>query len=210
MIPLNRSVILLRALNFKWLFLNLNRVICNYIGAGSPCSLKETIRIQQALPPLLYYILNGKKSNGVSDYPSRLTYYKVHGAKTNTYKRLSMVNTLFFILNLFFVVQECPGPRSDGFRCHWGRLKFPPRTQRRGRFKQGQPPRQKIHIFWTRPKCHVPIPLTQGLVPTWMGVPHFVLCKDGCQRTGGSNIHKKEMCQLESSSDRISRSHWVH
>ena len=27
--------------------------------------------------------------------------------------------------------------------------------------------------------------------PTWMGVPQFVLCKDGCQRTGGPNGHKK-------------------
>ena len=45
---------------------------------------------------------------------------------------------------------------------------------------------------------------------SWMGVPHFVLCKNGCQRTGGRNGHKKDMCRLESSDDRISRSPRVH
>ena len=44
----------------------------------------------------------------------------------------------------------------------------------------------------------------------WMGVPHFVLCKNGCQRTSGPNGNKKDMCRLESSGDRISRSPKVH
>ena len=42
--------------------------------------------------------------------------------------------------------------------------------------------------------------------PPWMGVPHFVLCKNGSQRTSGSNNNKKDMCQLESYGDRIGRS----
>ena len=44
--------------------------------------------------------------------------------------------------------------------------------------------------------------------PTWMGVPHSMLCKDWCQRTGGPNDHKKDMCRLESSGDQIVRSPW--
>ena len=46
--------------------------------------------------------------------------------------------------------------------------------------------------------------------PPWMGVPHFVLCKNGCQRTGGPNCHKEDMCQLKSSGNRISQSPRVH
>ena len=46
--------------------------------------------------------------------------------------------------------------------------------------------------------------------PPWMEVPHFVLCKNGCQRTGNLNGHNKDMCRLESSGDRIGRSPRVH
>jgi hypothetical protein len=48
--------------------------------------------------------------------------------------------------------------------------------------------------------------LPKDQYPTWMGVPHFVLCKDGCQRTGSPNGHKKDMCWLESFGDWIDRS----
>jgi hypothetical protein len=27
--------------------------------------------------------------------------------------------------------------------------------------------------------------------PSWILVPHFVLCRNGCQRTGGPNSHKR-------------------
>ena len=56
----------------------------------------------------------------------------------------------------------------------------------------------------------MPIPLTQGPVPPWMGVPLFVLCKNGCQWTGGPNGNEKDMCRLESYSDRIVRSPMLH
>ena len=39
--------------------------------------------------------------------------------------------------------------------------------------------------------CHVPIPLTQGPVPLMDPGSTFVLCKNGCQRTGGTNSHKR-------------------
>ena len=44
----------------------------------------------------------------------------------------------------------------------------------------------------------------------WIGVPRFVLCKNGCQRTNGPNGNKKDMCRLKSYGDRISRSPMVH
>ena len=46
--------------------------------------------------------------------------------------------------------------------------------------------------------------------PPCMSVPHFVLCKNECQRTGVLHGHKKDMCWLESSGDRISQSPRVH
>ena len=58
------------------------------------------------------------------------------------------------------------------------------------------------------PCAHPSHPRTS--TPPWMGALHFVFCKNGCQRTGGLNGNKKDMCQLESSSDRIGRSSKVH
>jgi hypothetical protein len=46
--------------------------------------------------------------------------------------------------------------------------------------------------------------------PPWMGVSLFVLCKSGCQRTGGSNGNEKDMCRLESYGDYINRSPRLH
>jgi hypothetical protein len=42
--------------------------------------------------------------------------------------------------------------------------------------------------------------------PPWMGVPLFVLCKNGCQRIGGTNGNEKDKCRLESYGDRNGRS----
>ena len=42
------------------------------------------------------------------------------------------------------------------------------------------------------------------------GNPHFVLCKNGCQRTGGPNRNEEDMCRLESYGDQIGRSPRVH
>ena len=52
---------------------------------------------------------------------------------------------------------------------------------------------------WDGEKRVVPCahPLTQGSVPPWMGVSHFVLCNNGCQKTGGSNGIEKDMFRLE-------------
>jgi hypothetical protein len=46
--------------------------------------------------------------------------------------------------------------------------------------------------------------------PLWMGVPLFVLCKNGCQRTGGPNGNEKNMCRLENYGDRIGWSPTLH
>ena len=46
--------------------------------------------------------------------------------------------------------------------------------------------------------------------PPRMGVPHFVLCKNGCQRIGGPNGNEKDTCRLESYGDWIGRSPRVH
>ena len=43
-----------------------------------------------------------------------------------------------------------------------------------------------------------------------MGVPHFVLCKNGCQRAGGPNGNEKDMCWLASYGDQVVRSPRVH
>ena len=58
--------------------------------------------------------------------------------------------------------------------------------------------------------CHVPTPSSpKDRYPPWMGGLHCTLCKDWCQRTGGPNGQEKDVCWLESSSDRIGRSPWV-
>ena len=51
---------------------------------------------------------------------------------------------------------------------------------------------------------------TKNRYPTWMGVPHIVLCTNGWQRMGGPNNHKKNMCRLESSGDWIGQSPKVY
>jgi hypothetical protein len=46
--------------------------------------------------------------------------FKVEGAKTNIYKCFTIV---LYYLEPFPMVQECPGLRSDGLRCHqWRHL----------------------------------------------------------------------------------------
>ena len=56
----------------------------------------------------------------------------------------------------------------------------------------------------------MPIPLTQGPGPPWIGVPLFVLRKNGCQRPGGPNGNEMDMCRLESYSDQIGQSPRLH
>ena len=52
--------------------------------------------------------------------------------------------------------------------------------------------------------CHVPIPLTQGPVPPWMGVPRLYVVQGRAVLT-----HKKDMCRLENPDDLIDWSPWV-
>ena len=56
--------------------------------------------------------------------------------------------------------------------------------------------------------CSSPSP--KDCYPPWMGVLHCMLSKYKCQRLGGPYGREKDMCLLESSSDRIVRSPWVH
>ena len=45
--------------------------------------------------------------------------------------------------------------------------------------------------------------------PSWIPVPHLCCARTRCQRTSAHNGHKKDMCRLESFSNRIGRSPWV-
>ena len=47
-------------------------------------------------------------------------------------------------------------------------------------------------------------PSAKDWYPSWMGVPHYVLCKNRRQRTGGPNCQEKDICRLESSGDQNS------
>ena len=54
---------------------------------------------------------------------------------------------------------------------------------------------------WKKGGAMWPSPSSKGWYPTWMGVPHYMLCKNGRQRTNNPHSQEKDMCWLESSSD---------
>ena len=58
---------------------------------------------------------------------------------------------------------------------------------------------------WKRDGAMCPPPSPKDWYPTWMGMPHYMLCKDGHQKTGGPK-GQEDMCRLESSSDQNGRS----
>jgi hypothetical protein len=58
--------------------------------------------------------------------------------------------------------------------------------------------------------CHVPIRLTQGPVPHMDGCPIICVVQERVPKDGWSLWSQNDMCRLESSSDRISPSPWVH
>ena len=57
--------------------------------------------------------------------------------------------------------------------------------------------------------CHVPIPLTQKPVPHMDDCPAYCVDQGRVPEDGYPNSHKKDMCQLESSGNRIDQSPWV-
>ena len=78
--------------------------------------------------------------------------------------------------------RRCIGEEGQGVRCAerkssqgMGDIKVPPRTYRGGIFGQGQPPGQKIQIFWTWPKnggCPLNLEKKSLLVHSWRLLIH--------------------------------------